>query len=126
MPPQLNPYDEFNVIAYNDTQFPFSAGMVLAEPEALEAAALWIGGLQVPPPSSRRSGARYEMRVGSAVLVPPLTHHARGGHRRLVAVLTSQASSTTEILPPLQNATEMLSTAKGVPYIFLITDGAVR
>ena len=37
-----------------------------------------------------------------------------------------QAASTTEILPPLQNATEMLSAARGVPYIFLVTDGAVR
>ena len=47
-------------------------------------------------------------------------------HRCSVAVLAWQAYSTTEILPPLQNATEMLSVAKGVPYIFLITDGAVK
>lgn len=37
----------------------------------------------------------------------------------------AQAGGVTDILTPLQQAVQALAGCKGVPYIFLITDGAV-
>eukprot|EP00210_Caulerpa_lentillifera_P006474 g6186.t1 len=79
----LDPSDQFTIIAYDHEQIAWNGALVDASPENIHSAKEWVR-------------------------------------------MTVLARGLTDILMPLRQAMNILSTSRGVPYVFLLTDGAVE